>query len=123
MAAHKVDGCDFFATHNLMEEVIAYCRAGKGPVAVEFDTERFYGHFEGDPQRYRAPGEVERLRTTRDCLAAFRAKALDDGSLDARTLDALDVEVRSLINTAVEEARVAPVPTAADVLEDVYVSY
>jgi pyruvate dehydrogenase E1 component alpha subunit len=123
MAAHKVDGCDFFATHNLMAEVIAYCRAGKGPVAVEFDTERFYGHFEGDPQRYRAPGEVERLRTTRDCLAAFRAKALDDGSLDARTLDALDVEVRSLINTAVEEARVAPVPTAADVLEDVYVSY
>jgi len=123
MAAHKVDGCDFFATHNLMEEVIAYCRAGKGPVAVEFDTERFYGHFEGDPQRYRAPGEVERLRTTRDCLAAFRAKALDDGSLDARTLDALDAEVRSLINTAVEEARVAPVPTAADVLEDVYVSY
>jgi acetoin:2,6-dichlorophenolindophenol oxidoreductase subunit alpha len=123
MAAHKVDGCDFFATYNLMSEVIGYCRAGKGPVAVEFDTERFYGHFEGDPQRYRGPGEVDRLRASRDCLKAFRAKAIGDGLLDAKTLDTLDAEVSSLINTAVEEARTAPVPTAADVLEDVYVSY
>jgi pyruvate dehydrogenase E1 component alpha subunit len=123
MAAHKVDGCDFFATYNLMAEVIAYCRAGKGPVAVEFDTERFYGHFEGDPQRYRASGEVDRLRATRDCLKAFRAKAIEDDLLDSHTLTAIDTEVVALIQAAVEEARLAPVPTAADVLEDVYVSY
>src|SRR5262249_43056778 len=120
---HKVDGCDFFASYNLMAEVVAYCRAGHGPVAVEFDTERFYGHFEGDPQRYRGPSEVERLRATRDCLKAFRSTAVNDGLLDVRTLDAVDAEVLSLINAAVEEARVSPVPTAADVLEDVYVSY
>jgi pyruvate dehydrogenase E1 component alpha subunit len=123
MAAHKVDGCDFFATYNLMTEVIAYCRAGKGPVAVEFDTERFYGHFEGDPQRYRASGEVDRLRATRDCLKAFRAKAIDEDLLDSNTLATIDTEVVALINAAVEEARMAPVPSAADVLEDVYVSY
>jgi pyruvate dehydrogenase E1 component alpha subunit len=123
MAAHKVDGCDFFATYDLMAEVIAYCRSGKGPVAVEFDTERFYGHFEGDPQRYRGSGEIGRLRATRDCLKNFRARAIDGGLMDARTLDAIDAEVSALINTAVEEARVAPVPTAADVLEDVYVTY
>jgi pyruvate dehydrogenase E1 component alpha subunit len=123
MAAHKVDGCDFFATYNLMSEVVAYCRSGKGPVAVEFDTERFYGHFEGDPQRYRGPGEVDRLRATRDCVKSFRTRAANDGLLDARTLDAVDAEVLSLIEAAVEEARSAPVPTAADVLEDVYVTY
>jgi pyruvate dehydrogenase E1 component alpha subunit len=123
MAAHKVDGCDFFATYNLMTEVIAYCRAGKGPVAVEFDTERFYGHFEGDPQRYRASGEVDRLRATRDCLKAFRAKAIDEDLLDSNTLATIDTEVVALINAAVEDARTAPVPSAADVLEDVYVSY
>jgi len=123
MAAHKVDGCDFFATYNLMTEVIAYCRAGKGPEAVEFDTERFYGHFEGDPQRYRASGEVDRLRATRDCLKAFRAKAIDEDLLDSNTLATIDTEVVALINAAVEEARTAPVPSAADVLEDVYVSY
>jgi acetoin:2,6-dichlorophenolindophenol oxidoreductase subunit alpha len=123
MAAHKVDGCDFFASYNLMAEVIAYCRAGKGPVAVEFDTERFYGHFEGDPQRYRGSGEVDRLRATRDCLKAFRARAIEDDLLDSHTFAAIDTEVVALIDAAVEEARTAPAPTAADVLEDVYVSY
>src|SRR6266702_3976396 len=123
MTAHKVDGCDFFASYNLMTEVIAYCRAGKGPVAVEFDTERFYGHFEGDPQRYRASGEVDRLRATRDCLKAFRTKAIEDDLLDSHTFAAIDTEVVALIDAAVEEARTAPVPTTADVLEDVYVSY
>jgi len=123
MAAHKVDGCDFFATYQLMAEVIAYCRAGKGPVAVEFDTERFYGHFEGDPQRYRGPGEIDRLRATRDCLKIFRAKAIEDDLLDSHTFAGIDTEVVALINAAVEEARTAPVPTAAHVLEDVYVSY
>jgi len=123
MAAHKVDGCDFFATYTLMADVVAYCRAGKGPVAVEFDTERFYGHFEGDPQRYRGPNEVERVRAERDCLQAFRRKVLDEELLDARTLDAIDAEVLALIDTAVREAKTSPVPQAADVLEDVYVSY
>jgi len=123
MAAHKVDGCDFFASYRVMAEVVGYCRAGKGPVAVEFDTERFYGHFEGDPQRYRGPGEVDRLRTTRDCIKAFRTKAIHEELLDAHTLDAIDKEVLALIEAAVTEARTAPVPTAADVLEDVYVSY
>ncbi len=123
MRAHKVDGCDFFASHALLSDVIHYCRSGQGPVAVEFDTERFYGHFEGDPQRYRGPGEVERLRESRDCLRKFRAKALSERLLEAADLDAVDSEVRSLIDSAVQEARQAPPPTAEDVLQDVYVTY
>lgn len=123
MAAHKVDGCDFFATYRLMADVLEYCRAGKGPVAVEFDTERFYGHFEGDPQRYRGPGELERLRATRDCLQIFRKQALKEDLLDAGTMDSIDAEVGRLIESAVQEARTAPGPNPADVLEDVYVSY
>jgi len=123
MPAHKVDGCDFFATYNLMADVVAYCRAGKGPVAVELDTERFYGHFEGDPQRYRGVGEIDRLRQSRDCIKAFRARALSEDLVDSATLAAIDSEVAALIETAVEEARRSPPPVAADVLEDVYVSY
>jgi len=123
MPAYRVDGCDFFATYALMEDVLAGCRAGQGPAAVEFDTERFYGHFEGDPQRYRGPGEVERLRETRDCLKAFRSKALVDRLVDAAALDAVDAEVAALIDTAVQEARRAAPPEAADVTRDVYVTY
>jgi acetoin:2,6-dichlorophenolindophenol oxidoreductase subunit alpha len=123
MLARKTNGCDFFASYETMTEVIAHCRAGRGPAAVEFDTERFFGHFEGDPQRYRGPGEVERLRATRDCLTHFRAHALDKGLVDAKTLDRVDTEVLSLIEAAVQEAKSAPPPLPADVLQDVYVTY
>jgi len=123
MKVWRGNGCDFFETHDLMREVIEYCRAGNGPAAVELDTERFFGHFEGDPQRYRAPGEVDRLRETRDCLVSFRTKVTEAKLLDAADLDAIDAEVMTLIDEAVSEARAAPRPAAEDVLSDVYVSY
>jgi TPP-dependent pyruvate/acetoin dehydrogenase alpha subunit len=123
MIARKVDGCDFFACYEVMREVVRHCREGGGPAAVEFDTERFFGHFEGDPQRYRGPGELERLRETRDSLKIFRAQALGAKLVKAEVLDGVDREVLDLIESAVHEARSAPPPEAADVLKDVYVTY
>ena len=40
-----------------------------------------------------------------------------------RELDAIDSEVAALIERAVQEAKDAPLPSAADLLTDVYVSY
>jgi len=123
MLALKADGCDFFSVYDTMTKVLEHARAGKGPVSVEFDTERFFGHFEGDPQRYRGPGELERIRATRDCLKNFRETAKSKNLIELSELDKIDAEVLQLIETAVTEARAAPPPQAADVLEDVYVSY
>ena len=39
-----------------MEDVVAAVRAGGGPVVVEAATYRWHGHYEGDPERYRAAG-------------------------------------------------------------------
>jgi len=114
---------DFFAVHDTMREVLDYVRAGNGPAAVEFDTERFFGHFEGDPQRYRGPGELDRIRATRDCLTKFRASVTGAGLLADADLDAVDEDVMVAIEGAVAAARVADRPTAEDVLADVYIAY
>jgi acetoin:2,6-dichlorophenolindophenol oxidoreductase subunit alpha len=123
MLARKVDGCDFLASYEMVNDVLKHCRAGNGPAAIEFNTERFFGHFEGDPQRYRGPGEIERLRGTRDCLKIFRDKVTSDGRLDGATLDQIDADVMALIERAVLEAQKAPPPAAADVLTNVYATY
>jgi acetoin:2,6-dichlorophenolindophenol oxidoreductase subunit alpha len=123
MLARKGDGCDFFATYELMGDVLEYVRSGKGPAAVELDTERFFGHFEGDPQRYRGPDEIKRLRATRDCLVKFREDVTKKKLLKAADLDAVDAEVMKLIEEAVDEARKAPPPRPEETLEDVYISY
>ncbi len=54
-----VDGNDVEATATLMDEVVRAVRAGRGPAVVEAATYRWHGHYEGDPQRYRTPDEVQ----------------------------------------------------------------
>ncbi|SFS10474.1 thiamine pyrophosphate-dependent dehydrogenase E1 component subunit alpha [Sphingomonas jatrophae] len=123
MKVWRGNGSDFFAVTEVMREVLEYVRAGNGPAAVELDTERFFGHFEGDPQRYRGPGELDRIRAERDCLEAFRTRVTEAKLLEGADLDQVDAEVMQMIEASVAEARSAPRPTAADVLTDVYISY
>lgn len=123
MRVWRANGCDFFESYETMRELLDYVRAGNGPAAIEFDTERFFGHFEGDPQRYRGPGELDRIRSERDCLQIFRGKVIPAGLIDGATLDQVDAEVLRLIDEAVAEARAAPPPLPEDVLTNVYAEY
>ncbi len=123
MKVWRADGTDFFAVYETMRDVLEYVRDGNGPAAVEFDTERFFGHFEGDPQNYRGKGELERIRAERDCLTNFRQKVADAKLLEGTVLDAIDEEVLDQIDAAVDAARAAERPQAEDVLTNVYVTY
>jgi pyruvate dehydrogenase E1 component alpha subunit len=118
-----VDGFDFFAVHEAAGEAIARARAGGGPSLLECKVNRYYGHFEGDQQTYRAPNEVEDLRATRDCLAAFARRVEETGDIDADALAGVDRAVAELIEESVVAAKAAEYPGAADLLTDVYVSY
>jgi pyruvate dehydrogenase E1 component alpha subunit len=123
MPAEKVDGADFFAVYEAMGRLIDRARRGEGPSAIECTITRYYGHFEGDPQNYRAEGEVARLRETMNCIPNFRKTAVGNGWLTDADIDAVDAEVAALIDEAVDAARTAPRPTADQVTTDVYISY
>jgi TPP-dependent pyruvate/acetoin dehydrogenase alpha subunit len=118
-----VDGFDFFAVHEVAGEAIARARSGGGPTLIECKVGRYFGHFEGDQQTYRAPNEVEDLRRDRDCLNAFARRVTSAGIIEHTELDEIDSAVADLIERSVVEAKKAPDPTPADVLTDVYVSY
>ena len=97
--------------------------AGGSPSLLECKTLRYYGHFEGDQQTYRGAGEVEEVRRTRDCLATFAQRVTNAGIVDARDLERVDQDVRTLVDEAVREAKAGPDPTPADVETDVYATY
>ena len=118
-----IDGHDFFAVYEAAGEAIKRAREGGGPSLLECKLNRYYGHFEGDAQTYRGPDEVKKLRESRDCLALFREKVTSAGLLDGADLDAIDREALAQIDGAVAKAKVAPPPTAADLMTDVYVTY
>jgi pyruvate dehydrogenase E1 component alpha subunit len=117
-----VDGFDFFAVHEAASEAIARAREGGGPTLLEMKFTRYFGHFEGDQQSYRA-GEVEHARAELDCLKRFAARATETGELTPSELDTIDAEVATMIDRAVAEAKAAPQPAEADLLTDVYVRY
>lgn len=123
MPAERVDGADFFAVYEAMGRAVERAHRGEGPSSIEATITRYYGHFEGDPQNYRAKDEVARLRETMDCLKRFRASVSDGGVVSSADLDAIDREVLELIDRAVLEAKAAPMPTEADLTTDVYISY
>lgn len=123
MKVWRANGVDFFAVYDAMRELLDYVRTGNGPAAAEFDTERYYGHFEGDPQRYRGKGEIERLREERDAIKNFRKRVEADKMLELSELDEIDKDVEALIDKVVAEARDAPRPNPDNVLTDVYVTY
>src|SRR5450432_3253701 len=106
MPAETVDGSDFFAVYEAMQRALKRARAGEGPSTIEAITTRFFGHFEGDPQRYRAKDEVAQQRQSMDCLKRFRARMeADGGQLESADLDAIDAGVMADIEAAVAAAK------------------
>jgi acetoin:2,6-dichlorophenolindophenol oxidoreductase subunit alpha len=117
-----VDGFDFFAVHEAASEAITRAREGAGPTLLEMKFTRYFGHFEGDQQTYRA-GEVEHARAELDCLKRFAARVTETGELAQSDLDGVDADVAAMIEAAVADAKAAPLPAEADLLTDVYVRY
>jgi pyruvate dehydrogenase E1 component alpha subunit len=118
-----VDGLDFFAVYEAAGEIIKRAREGGGPALLECKMVRMYGHFEGDQQTYRAKGELEDIRANKDCIKMFAQRVTESGVINRGELDAIDREINAKIEKAVASAKAAPLPTAADLLTDVYVSY
>ena len=117
-----VDGFDFFAVYETASEAVSRAREGGGPTLIEMKFTRYFGHFEGDQQTYRA-GEVEHARAELDCLKRFAARVIETGELARSDLDIVDAEVATMIDKAVDDAKAAPLPTEADLLTDVYARY
>jgi TPP-dependent pyruvate/acetoin dehydrogenase alpha subunit len=118
-----VDGHDFFAVYEAAGEAVRRAREGAGPTLMECKVNRYFGHFEGDAQTYRAPDEVKKLRDTRDCIRGFAGKVTSAGLVDSDELAQIDREVAQLIDDSVVQAKAASKPEAAELLTDVYVTY
>ncbi len=123
MPGVTIDGTEFFAVYEAAGEVIKRARNGGGPSLLECKMVRFHGHFEGDAQTYRAPGEMDHNRANFDCLKKFVALTTSAGVLSAAELAAIDSEVLALIDDAVTQAKEAPSPTLADLTTNVYATY
>jgi len=115
-----VDGNDIFEVRKAVSEAVQRARSGQGPSIVENKTYRYRGHFEGDPQRYRSPEEVDGFRIKRDPIPAFAGRLRKDKILTDKADREMRKEVAGIIEGAFRYAQEAPLPRPEEALDDVY---
>ncbi|MCU1452052.1 MAG: bkdA [Acidimicrobiales bacterium] len=103
MAFVAVDGNDVVATAAAMHDVVAGIRAGDGPTLVEAITYRWHGHYEGDPERYRSPDELDTWKA-QDPLLVHEQRLLAAG-VGEDAIRALAASVMEELDEAVDAAR------------------
>ena len=114
-----VDGNDVLAVYEATQRAAADCRAGNGPVLLELLTYRRTGHSRRDACQYQPKDEREEW-FSRDPIDRFAATLRQRVDVSSDDLDQLKTQIEVQINEAVEKAKRAPLPTAADLLTDVF---
>ncbi|MFH1153693.1 MAG: thiamine pyrophosphate-dependent dehydrogenase E1 component subunit alpha [Pseudomonadota bacterium] len=120
MPGRSVDGNDVEAVYTLAAEMVAYCRSGRGPAFIEALTYRMRGHGEQDHQHYVDPTELE-IWATRCPIRRYRRKLLDNGLLNAASIQTIDQDAGARVDAAVAFGDGCPYPGPETALTDVFV--
>ncbi len=115
MPYFAVDGNDVVATKHIMSQVVESVRSGGGPVLIEAATYRWHGHYEGDPERYRTPEELQEWQQ-RDPLILHRQRLVDAGVPES-DLKALEASVEQALDDAVEQASALAPPNVSTLFD------
>lgn len=124
MPGLKVNGMDCLAVKAAVQHGKAYNDGGFGPMVLEYVTYRYGGHSMSDPgTTYRTREEIQRMRSTNDCIQGLKQHILEWTVATEDELKAIDKEARSHVNEEVAAAEAMPVPEATSKIlyEDIYV--
>jgi pyruvate dehydrogenase E1 component alpha subunit len=116
---HVVDGNDVLAVYRVMRAAADHARSGDGPVLVEAQTYRYFGHSKSDRNLYRTREEIEQWKQ-RDPIARFRRLLAEAGLLDDAQAEAFDQAALQAIEQAAAFAEAAPDPDVSGLTEFVY---
>tara|TARA_R110001583_G_scaffold165055_1_gene317523 strand:+ start:991 stop:1980 length:990 start_codon:yes stop_codon:yes gene_type:complete len=101
------------------KEAVDRARNGEGPSIIEIKTDRYLGHFQGDPELYRNKEEVPNLKT-KDPINRLRKKLIKEGFVSAIELSTIDDLGYKEVDTAYEFAEHSEYPKPSEALEDVF---
>jgi pyruvate dehydrogenase E1 component alpha subunit len=120
MPSYQVDGMDVFEVHHAMEQAVARCRQGDGPVFIEMRTYRYRGHSMSDPAKYRTKEELESYKD-QDPVMRLQHFLLEGKHMTEAELDAIDARIKVQVQEAVDFSEASPYPDPEELYRDVYV--
>jgi pyruvate dehydrogenase E1 component alpha subunit len=122
MPTHSVNGQDIVETWSFVDDLVKEVRDGAGPQYVEARTYRFKGHSMSDPVSgtYRSKEEVEGKKEEEDPIRILKERLFEAELMDQDELEALDEEVRKVVDEAAEFADDSPFPNKKELYTHVY---
>ncbi|WP_206514636.1 thiamine pyrophosphate-dependent dehydrogenase E1 component subunit alpha [Brevibacillus marinus] len=119
MEGYCVDGNNVVEVYETFAGIVENVRLDSRPVLVECFTNRWSGHYEGDPQRYRGKGESEEWQK-QDPIAKLEQGLRGEYQVEPDELQQIRNFVESELDAAVSFAKESPLPRGEETLEDVY---
>lgn len=119
MPGFQVDGNDFSAVAEVMEDVVQKARNGDGPSLVESLTYRWRGHSKSDRNRYRTKEEIDSW-IARDPIKKMAAMLVEHGIMTEKQVEETEQGVAEDISNAIAFAESSQSPDPASVERDVY---
>ncbi len=110
---------DPVAVYEVAREAIARARDGGGPSLIEVETDRLWGHFEGDMDAYRSD-EFKAAMAERDPMKTYPARLLSEGVLTPEEQEQLIKEAHAAVDEAIAFAESSPYPRPEDALLHVF---
>jgi pyruvate dehydrogenase E1 component alpha subunit len=120
MSHTEANGMDLVAMRKVLSGAIELARRDKRPTLVEAETYRYRGHSMSDPGKYRTREEVEEMMKL-DPISLFARHLIEETQARQSDLDAVDAEVRRIVQDASIFALKSPWPAPETMFEDVYV--
>lgn len=119
MPGIRVNGNDPIEMFAAAREAVERARAGEGPTLIEAMTFRFHGHVFGDADAYMDKAQ-KKAAMDADPVPIFRARLIAEGIASEDELAAIEAQVESDIDAAVEFALASPFPELDELTKDVY---
>ena len=122
MADATVDGQDVLAVRDAMASAVARARSEQMPALLEVRTYRYVGHSMSDAASgtYRTKAELEEYEK-RDPIALLRQRMTAAGELTDAAFDALDTQIKAVVQDAWDFADNSPEPPLEALYENVLV--
>lgn len=117
---YYIEGNDVLAVYEYIRNAAEHIRSGKGPVFIEAQTYRYFGHSKSDRNLYRTKEEIDYWKSVEDPIARFEKLLQTAKLMDVESISKIKGEVTKEIDESVTFAENSPEPNVKDVMEWVY---
>jgi len=116
----KLDGMDVLAVKAASVYSVEYVKK-HGPIVLEMETYRYLGHSMSDPgTSYRTQEEIAETRKSRDPISQVRERLLVNGIASKDEIAAINKEVKTEVDDAVQFAIDSPYPELGELYTNVF---